>query len=556
MPRPLPFVLSTSALVLMASVDGPTADRWLDVTLAATETVLTQLSKGQTPTRPVVARAEASGLVMPAPLPAAEEWPELPTPEEGASALEEEAFEAPSDPADDVADDEGAEDTDERDDGPVLVSIARETWIFAHPRFSSRRLGYLRAGAIVGRDAEPARTRGCKGGWYRIHPRGFVCVGSRATLDPTHPVAQLSSRRPDPSGLPYPYVQSRYPTPPLYARLPSEAQQLEVEHNLDHHRRKHERLSQDPDFTPFPPPDPVPSLLEDGALVPALGGRDRGADAVSLGNARVRSGFALLGTYDHAERRFGLTTEMALIPLDRTRVVAESTMQGVHLSDEFPLPVALVRSKHARRYVRHPETGALAIEGTVPWRSALSLTGKSIRRGGELFLEARDGSYVEQDRVVRIDKFRKAPGWARGDKKWIDVSILEQSLVAYEGTRPVFATLVSTGADGLQDHEESHATIQGTFLVHTKHVSVTMDGDEEGDEFDLRDVPWVQYFTEGYALHGAYWHDDFGTPRSHGCVNLAPKDAAWLFGWTDPQVPEGWHAALSLKKGTTVHIHP
>ena len=270
----------------------------------------------------------------------------------------------------------------------------------------------------------------------------------------------------------------------------------------------------------------------------------------------MRSGFALLGTYDHGDRRFGLTTEMALIPLDRTRVVAESTMQGVHLSDEFPLPVALVRSKHARRYVRHPETGALAIEGSVPWRSALALTGKSIRRGGEIYLEARDGSFVEQDRVVRIDKFRKAPGWARGDKKWVDVSILEQSLVAYEGRRPVFATLVSTGADGLQDHEESHATIQGTFLIHTKHVSVTMDGDDEGDEFDLRDVPWVQYFTEGYALHGAYWHDDFGTPRSHGCVNLAPRDAAWLFGWTDPQVPDGWHAALSLKKGTTVHIHP
>ncbi|MEQ9322339.1 MAG: L,D-transpeptidase, partial [Polyangiaceae bacterium] len=525
MPRPLPFVLSASALVLMASVDGTTADRWLDWTLAGTETVIVQLSKGQAPTRPVVARAEASGLVMPAPLPAAEEWPELPPPDEDASSLEREAFDESED-AHDAVEEDVEDDPDEpranRPDGPILVSIARETWIFARPQFSSRRLGYLRAGAIVGRDAEPARTQGCKGGWYAIRPHGFVCVGSRASLDAMHPVAQLSSRRPDASGLPYQYVQSRYPTPPLYARLPDEAQQRKVEHSLDHHRRKHERLSRDPDFTPFPTPEPIPSLLADGALVPALDGRDRGADTVSLGNARVRSGFALLGTYDHGDRRFGLTTEMALIPLDRTRVVAESTMQGVHLSDEFPLPVALVRSKHARRYVRHPETGALAIEGSVPWRSALALTGKSIRRGGEIYLEARDGSFVEQDRVVRIDKFRKAPGWARGDKKWVDVSILEQSLVAYEGRRPVFATLVSTGADGLQDHEESHATIQGTFLIHTKHVSVTMDGDDEGDEFDLRDVPWVQYFTEGYALHGAYWHDDFGTPRSHGCVNLAP----------------------------------
>ena len=177
-------------------------------------------------------------------------------------------------------------------------------------------------------------------------------------------------------------------------------------------------------------------------------------------------------------------------------------------------------------------------------------------RRGETYLEARDGGWLRANQVVRVDKFKTAPRWARQGKKWVDVSILRQTLVAYEGRRPVFVTLVSTGADGIADHDDTHATIQGTFLIHAKHVSVTMDGDEAGDEFDLRDVPYVQYFTEGYALHGAYWHDDFGKPRSHGCVNLAPKDAAWLFGWTDPQVPKGWHAALSLKKGTTVYIHP
>ncbi|MEQ9322661.1 MAG: L,D-transpeptidase, partial [Polyangiaceae bacterium] len=62
--------------------------------------------------------------------------------------------------------------------------------------------------------------------------------------------------------------------------------------------------------------------------------------------------------------------------------------------------------------------------------------------------------------------------------------------------------------------------------------------------------------VEGVAHHRAYRHDDFGTPRSHRCGNHAPRDAAWLIGWTHPQVPDGWHAALSLKKGTTVHIHP
>jgi lipoprotein-anchoring transpeptidase ErfK/SrfK len=94
-------------------------------------------------------------------------------------------------------------------------------------------------------------------------------------------------------------------------------------------------------------------------------------------------------------------------------------------------------------------------------------------------------------------------------------------------------------------------------MIHAKHISSTMDGEDDvSDSFELRDVPHVQYFHKGYALHGTYWHDDFGRPRSHGCVNLSPVDSAWLFEWTDPVVPEGWHAVLNKERGTVVYIHP
>src|SRR5205814_6500207 len=116
-------------------------------------------------------------------------------------------------------------------------------------------------------------------------------------------------------------------------------------------------------------------------------------------------------------------------------------------------------------------------------------------------------------------------------------------------------TLVSTGIGGMGDPKEAHATVRGTFYIHAKHVSATMDGDEATDSYDLRDVPYIQYFFEGYALHGAFWHDDFGKPRSHGCVNLAPADAAWLFGWTDPVVPPEWHGAVNAEGGTLVYTH-
>jgi len=72
-------------------------------------------------------------------------------------------------------------------------------------------------------------------------------------------------------------------------------------------------------------------------------------------------------------------------------------------------------------------------------------------------------------------------------------------------------------------------------------------------------VPYVQYFRAGYALHAAYWHTEYGRPRSHGCINLSPIDARRLFNWTEPQVPATWHGASAGEtngKGTLVHVHP
>ncbi len=79
---------------------------------------------------------------------------------------------------------------------------------------------------------------------------------------------------------------------------------------------------------------------------------------------------------------------------------------------------------------------------------------------------------------------------------------------------------------------------------------------EDGEDFELRDVPYVQYFKEGYALHGAYWHDGFGRPKSHGCINLAPEDARRLFWWTAPHLPPRWHSAAKSLTGTVLFIHP
>jgi hypothetical protein len=247
-----------------------------------------------------------------------------------------------------------------------------------------------------------------------------------------------------------------------------------------------------------------------------------------------------------------VTTDLTLVPLGGVTPVAPSRLHGLVLDDTLTLPVAFV--KHATAWLyRGDATRGLTPERKLERRQAVPLGEGRLRSGGSVWLQTRTGEWL-REAAVRVVTRRPEAGLPGG--KWIDVSIEQQTLVAYEGDKPVFVTLVSTGLDGMGDPATTRATVRGRYRIHTKHVTATMDSDEAGDEYDLRDVPYVQYFTQGYALHAAYWHDAFGTPKSHGCVNLTPSDARFLFHWTDPPVPQGWHAALSLHQGTLIEIRP
>jgi hypothetical protein len=124
------------------------------------------------------------------------------------------------------------------------------------------------------------------------------------------------------------------------------------------------------------------------------------------------------------------------------------------------------------------------------------------------------------------------PGPIQGGDKEIVISISQQSLWAYEDGTLVASTLVSTGVGNVPET----VTPTGYFSVLTKFVTETMDGNIGGEDYNVPDVPWVMYFdNSGNAIHGAYWHNNFGAPMSHGCVNLPLDVAEFLFGWA----PEG-----------------
>jgi lipoprotein-anchoring transpeptidase ErfK/SrfK len=432
--------------------------------------------------------------------------------------------------------------------GARIASIAMRTWIYVAPSDRSTKLGYLRAGAVVDRAELSAGTEGCAGGWYRIAPRGYVCVGKGASLALNHQVVEAAVRGPARhSPLPYQYVISRAPPPHLYFRLPSRADQERTEGATLGVHLARAGLSELPG-----PIDPVPTFLAEGRDLPKpYGAEEKLHYSVHAGRAKEASAFGLITSFSWTGRRFGLTTELDLIPLDRTRAARPSTFHGV-VVDQPGTPAIVIHQGATK--LREDENGKLHEDGTVPFHSGWVLTGRNNGHARGM-LETTEGPWLAYDDLVIPEPRDDPSGYAAEGKKWIDVSIKKQLLVAYEGRKPVFATLVSSGISGMADPATTHATVRGVYLIRSKHVSATMDGDEATDSYDLRDVPYIQYFFESYALHGAFWHDEFGKPRSHGCVNLAPADAAWLFEWTDPIVPPEWHGAVNAEGGTLVYIH-
>jgi hypothetical protein len=119
--------------------------------------------------------------------------------------------------------------------------------------------------------------------------------------------------------------------------------------------------------------------------------------------------------------------------------------------------------------------------------------------------------------------------------KRLEVRTAEQVVIAYELDRPVFMTRAATGA---RFSNGDFATPPGRFMTFHKRPSRHMAaGNLAYDGYDLPGVPWISFFTEtGISFHGTYWHNNFGRPRSHGCVNLTPKAAKWIYRWTVPVV--------------------
>jgi hypothetical protein len=218
------------------------------------------------------------------------------------------------------------------------------------------------------------------------------------------------------------------------------------------------------------------------------------------------------------------------------------------------IPVAWVLPDHA--HVVSRPSAAAQITAT---KARFDVVPVLEQRDGPLgrFLRIGDGAWISAKDVRHPVLVEPPPEVdASAGERWIDVDLETQTLVAYEGQRPVFATMVSTGKG---KPGTPMGTPRGTFRVWIKLLSSDMDNLEDENAaryYRMENVPWVQYFSKGVGLHGAFWHRSFGYVRSHGCVNLAPLDAERLFFWTSPHLPAGWTAALPTahERGTAIRV--
>jgi L,D-transpeptidase catalytic domain len=466
------------------------------------------------------------------------------------------------------------------------------------------RIGYLRRGAKVAVLPQAHVTDNCKEGWYELVSGGFIC-GRYASLDLNHPRVTTGPHAPNlDQPLPYQYAFNIANGTPLYRTVPAQKDRVQYEPWLVHKPKpKIEDSNPYDNYDAGSSAEPAGSGLgaafagdaEDAGVPWYLRDWDGGKPQITLDDLRedggpimrrmVKGFYVALDTDIEVKHiKWWKTTAGYLAPYDRMVIAKQPTdFHGVWLNTASPpdyppavaqadggvppywvdkppthLPVAFVTWPHSHKYnVSDDHKKSTLTTDTLSRFTPLQLTGTSERVNGVLMHEVEGGFWIRDDNVI-VMKPGPAPTDLKPGEKWIDVNLDNQSLVAYEGDKAVYATLVSTGRVDDHEKEKDHRTPPGSFRIREKHVAATMDGDVASDgPYSIEDVPWIMYFNQSYALHGAFWHANFGHVQSHGCVNLAPDDARAMFGWTEPQLPTGWHAvwATAEHPGTRVVVH-
>ncbi|MBC8067439.1 MAG: L,D-transpeptidase family protein, partial [Deltaproteobacteria bacterium] len=469
------------------------------------------------------------------------------------------------------------------------------------PDPESTRLGYLRIGTRV-MVTPKVGTAGCAKGWHQLAEGGYACVNKGLVVDASKPPFMQheppAARLDQP--LPYEYAYVKRWNSPMWWRVPTGEEVAAAEDIRT--VREIERLALEAAAkgiaAPSKPkteakPDDAPSEAKPGEAKPSEP-KDPGdlsalpsvddppPDAVvrdeevsqaaapkpepkkeTIPLARLplkpekswleRGFYISVGEKLSEEgRTWWRTARGGFVDIAHAYKYGAKDFEGIPLAAEASFPFGFVMAETTKLLELTPD-GKLKAVGTLEKKTFVDLA-EETEVGGKAYMTTEDGHLVKKADLRMADP-QPMPKGLQAWERWVDVSLEKQMLVAYEGERPVFVSLVSTGKKGTA--EDPFETPTGRWRIRSKHVSTTMDGNTASDgNYSIQDVPWTMFFEGSYALHGAFWHQGFGRVRSHGCVNLGPSAARWLFNWTTPFLPAGWHGvhAHADSPGTTVIV--
>lgn len=374
-------------------------------------------------------------------------------------------------------------------DGPRLGAVIDRAPILAAAHKKAPIIGYLRAGDTVPRSEKSHENDQCTEGWYAVLPRGYVCTEKSATTDMEHPTLHTMALGANLEGaLPYTYARTTK----------------------------------------------VTALFE-----------KKTKDGVELSGRLAKSTvMGIVGSWTAPDeskepQRLGLKMDGNFVRADDLEAAQGSDFHGVELSEKLELPVAYAVRRGVRKWTMD---GASAVkQDEVPYHTLLLLTGRFRTVQGERFWALNENQWVRHKDVTIIRKRHEFPEFATGEQKWIDISIVTGTAVAYEGQKPVFATLVSVGRDRLGDAETTASTKRGTFRVLRKQITQRA---ADSPDAPLHDAPWALELESGDWLHATPAHDRFGIEHTDGNVEVSPKDGRYLWLWSTPSVPEGWHGIV------------
>ncbi len=309
----------------------------------------------------------------------------------------------------------------------------------------------------------------------------------------------------------------------------------------------------------LPPEAIVQPVLPAGATLPnEYYGIKPGAQRFAAEDD-VRAGIAMVepktkATYmvtkDEAVRIDGETYARTSVGLVATADLYRhwpSTFTGIDLATQPPpaWPFAWVIAPNRRTVaVRATADKKGAEAGTRAHREIVPVLEESAG-----FVRIADNTWIARG-SLRIARKRPRPVVDGAHPRWLDLDRDDQVMIAYDGDTPVFATMFSSG-------RRKQDTPAALYRLRSKTAVTKMAAEErEASHYEVSEVPWATRFRSGLYFHAAYWHDQFGTAMSHGCVNLSPVDAKWVYDWTEPRMPPGWNELeIALAGSMVVRVH-